>query len=310
MDDNNTYALIEAYLEGDLPDKQRLLVEQRMAEDQDFRREVALHRELQEHFEDAPRYRLSALMKEVMAEPLPSEKPPGSFRSHRRSFIGWWLIPLALLIGVGIWLFSQKPDESTPTKHPKTGEEPGPLADDAINYAPDLLPENTEQSPSERGAPAQDRQQEPETSASPTAPLTPEKQGPIAQADPAAFAPNKSMEDLLSSRSAQGVNTYAIRLAAPANEASFVPDAGGSTSIRFAGKLERRGEGIAAPLQIVCFSTMDINAPLLEARVTSAEGTGAFELLQKVDFPPGLYYFIITLAKKDVYVGTFTIRQQ
>lgn len=308
MDDNNTYALIEAYLEGDLPDEQRLLVEQRMAKDQDFRREVALHQELQEHFEDAQRYRLSSLMKEVMSAPLPEEQPLGPSKTHNRPFIGWWLIPLALLIGVGTWLFFQKPNESTPAKQPKTGEEPGPLADDTINYTPDLLPENTKQSPSEKGAPAQDRQQEPEKSASSIAPLTPEKQGPIAQADPAAFAPNKSMEDLLSSRSAQGANSYAISLAAPTNEASFVPDAGGSTSIRFTGKLERRGEGIAAPLQIVCFSTMDINEPLLEVKVESAEGTGAFDLQQKVDFPPGLYYFLITLAKKDVYVGTFTIR--
>jgi hypothetical protein len=310
MDDNNTYDLIEAYIGEALPDEQRLLVEQRMAEDEAFRQEVNLHRELQEHFEDAQRWRLSALIKEVMAEPLPSEKPPGSSQSHSRSFIGWWLIPLALLIGVGIWLFFQKLNESTPPKHQKTAEEPETLADDTIRYAPDWLPENTEQQPSERGVATQDSQEKPATSKPPTPPPTPEKQGPIAQANPEAFAPNKSMEDILSSRSVRGLDTYSVNLTSPIDQANFIPESDGKATVRFTGKLERKVEGIAAPLQIVCFSTMNINEPLLEATVEPAEGTGTFDLQQKVDFPPGLYYFLITLAKKDVYVGTFTIRQQ
>jgi anti-sigma factor RsiW len=66
MDNQNLFDLIESYLDDSLPEAKKQEVERRMAEDEGFRQEVELRRQLQEHFSDAGRARLRAALKDIV----------------------------------------------------------------------------------------------------------------------------------------------------------------------------------------------------------------------------------------------------
>lgn len=63
------YDLIESYLDNTLPETKRREIEQRMAADDRFRREVELYREMQSRYSDPGRLRLRATLAGIVKEP-------------------------------------------------------------------------------------------------------------------------------------------------------------------------------------------------------------------------------------------------
>ena len=176
------FDLIESYLNNDLPDAKRREVEQRMVEDEAFRQEVELHRGLQENFSDPGRWRLRSTLAEVMKENPPPDEPsfkskPGFSKSRWIGIIFFSIV----LIGIVIWYLLQSlPDQSTrepvesqPTLQPSIAV-PGVESDTAPVAAPrESVPQKQQ----------------------------PEENLLIAEADPADFIPNPSMEAFIGSGS-------------------------------------------------------------------------------------------------------------
>ncbi len=121
MDNAELYELIAAYLDDELPAERRQEVEQRMAADDAFREEVALHRALQEDYGDPARWRLREAMTEIMNEPLPPEAPPTAVTSgnaNRWKFLA--LLAVILLAGFAVWQWSRPTSTDTIFVEPMT----------------------------------------------------------------------------------------------------------------------------------------------------------------------------------------------
>lgn len=315
MENSNIHDLIEAYLDGKLPAEKRHEVEKRMAEDERFRRKVKLQRELQEHFEDPQRWHLRNLMAEIMAEELPPEEPPaasGRGNGLRRWWL--WMIPFALLVGAGVWFLRStlfvKASQEGANELPSIELQLSP-SEEATAPEAELSPESMDADPaalpSEPQTPLQATR--PPIAARPSPALQP--QMPIAQADPADFVPNPSMEMLvLSGSTRSGGYTFFFRT--PSVRTDFARSRDGTTQIRFEGEVEGMSDEQELAFSIAILSTTNISRSLLSIPVTQAKGGAAFELQQKVNLRPGLYYFVVTLdgGESDAYYGKFTIGKE
>ncbi len=291
MEKFDLFDLIEAYLDGALPEEKRLEVERRMAEDETFRREVELQRELQENFSDPGRLRLRSALAKVMEEPLPSVETTPYPVGHRVVPMNWKkrLISIAavLLVGIGIWyllqVFGEQPIQNTVDKqHTEKPSAPIAKGNDSIPVQPTEEPTPPKQKPKENSY--------------------------IAEADPANFAHNASMEALVSS----GVRSenMDIKISSPSNGADFVPNINGEVNVRFAGTVKGISENELGALVLAIFNNKDAVKPLVSVPLglkQDANGNMSFEVQQRLKFQLGLYYYTIEQEGEMVYTGKFTI---
>lgn len=264
------YDLIETYLAGALPEEKRQEVEARLASDEDFRQEVELHRALQESYTDPDRWQLKKALLEAMKEPLPPGDPP--MEEETAAVDNWkkwqlW-IPVALLLGVGIWYFGWR---DTPLTRPNPT---------------DIPPVQTPNSSS----PTNDQKEAPVPQGQPTEQKIPESQT-IAMADPSNFEENPSMEGLVAVR---GGGELTLALTHPKPEERFNPQPTGKTTLRFSGTVEGMPPNVEAPLQLLIFNNKNAKTPIRAQVVqlnSDAKGQAVFILGFQVGFPMGLYYF-------------------
>ncbi|MBK9017949.1 MAG: hypothetical protein IPM82_30075 [Saprospiraceae bacterium] len=289
MEKFDLFDLIEAYLDGTLPEEKRREVERRMAEDEIFRREVELHQELQDNFSDPGRWRLRSALAQVMEEGLPPDEP--SFKpkpSFSNSLWKWIIFFGIVLVGIVIWYWLQSPPDQ-PTKKPGETQPTVQPSAPGAGVKADTIPVEI---PKESVPPKQ----------------KPKENSYIAEADPADFIPNPSMEALVSSglRSFEGLT---FSMTSPSNSAEFTPDKKGETSVRFAGVLEGpSGEPPFEPV-LAIFNNKDVAKPLISLPLELKKDAvgSAFEVRQRLKFLPGLYYFTIEQDNELMYAGKFTI---
>ncbi len=290
MEKFDLFDLIEAYLDGTLPEEKRWEVERRMVEDDGFRQEVALHRELQKNFSDPGRWRLRSALTQVMEEPLPSVEDTPNPVQHRVFQMSWKkrLISIAavLLVGIGVLyllqVFGERPIQKT-VEEQHTEKPSAPIA-----KGNDSIPV---QAPEEPAPPKQ----------------KPKENLYIAEADPANFIPNASMEAFVSS----GVRSenMDVKISNPSNGADFVVNKNGETSVRFAGTVKGISENKPRALVLAIFNNKDAVKPLLSVPLDLKAGSGdpTFDMRQQLKYHPGLYYFTIELEGEMVYAGKYTI---
>jgi hypothetical protein len=130
----------------------------------------------------------------------------------------------------------------------------------------------------------------------------------IAEADPADFIANPSMEAFVSSgsRSFEGLT---IRMTSPATNSAFTPDKKGETLVPFAGILEGTFDEVPSGLVLAIFNNKDVARPLLSLPLELKKETAglSFSVRQRLKFPLGLYYLTIQQDEEIIYGGKFTI---
>lgn len=288
------YDLIEAYLDGALPDEKRRAVEERMATDEDFRQEVEIHRDLQESYADPERWQFRQTLQEIMKEPLASDDPdqeipetdpvPAASKSFQKDPPPRKIILeiiFILLLGVGIWYWVQSDQPAEVPQAPAPVQTP--------------TPDNP------TGAPTQ------------TDPKTPEKpqpQQPIAKADPANFRENRTMEALIMTRDGGGLSVDITR---PKPGERFKPMSSGKTRLRFSGTIEGLSDTTDFKVQLLIFNNINANTPLLTQPLdlsADSQGNATFDIAPQVDFPQGLYYYrlededSVMLAAGKFFIGS------
>ena len=130
----------------------------------------------------------------------------------------------------------------------------------------------------------------------------------IAEADPANFIPDPSMEASVSS----GVRseTMELKISSPSNGADFVPNKNGETTVRFAGTVKGILENELGALVLAIFNNKDAVKPLVSLPLglkKDTNGNMTFEVQQHLKFQLGLYYYTIEQEGEMVYNGKFTI---
>ena len=288
MENGDLSELIESYLDNTLSEEQRREVEQRMANDESFRREVQLHRELQENFSDPARWRLRSTMMEVMQEPISSEGPAFTSKPAVAHKIWKWFILLAaVFIGIGFWYWLK------------------PSADESLKDPIEALPSVEPSSPM-TGEQADSVVTE--TKETISSKQQPEQPLQIALADPANFIPNPSMEAFVNS-AFRSHDDLSLAMSSPVNSAAFTPNKKGETLIRFAGVLEGFSESEQGVFVVAIFNNKDVVKPLVSLPLKlKKDNTGwAFDMKQRFKFPLGLYYFTIEHENEIIYTNKFTI---
>lgn len=326
MEKKDLYDLIEAYLDDALPDAKRREVEQRMEQDEDFRQEVELHRDLQEAYADPGRWHLRTVLQAVMEEPLPDAEPPKK-KIRTTGQWRWWLaLPAALLIGVAIWYFyrpgqyanhidsaEKSPAATKPAAPPSiNGQEVPPTPASTL---PVLRPKTSDpagKSPiiinlPDTLLPAKEQETPPTPATKPPA-QKPKASQPIAMADPANFEENRSMEGLIAMRGDEDVTLTMTR---PQIGERFQPNASGKTELRFAGAVEGLSAKDVTTLNLLVFDNKNVNTPILTRALQmtpDAKGAASFDAPVQVDAPKGLFYFRIENADGDILTaGKFSI---
>jgi len=105
----HAYEQIEEYLEGRMTAEQTQQFEQKIAADNDFAEEVAIHRQLQKALSDKEVFRLEALLEDI--EHSRSNTGHGRFSILRRHR---WLAAAAVLLLVTAMAYLLWPTDSTP----------------------------------------------------------------------------------------------------------------------------------------------------------------------------------------------------
>ncbi len=124
MKNSELYEQIEAYLTHTLPADERQALEQRLAEDESLRQEVALHRQMHLDY-NAGRLKLRASLRDVMQEQLPPDTPSASGNKLRW---GLWLIGIAGIVCIAVWASSQRTKPAPVVPAPAPVETPPPYA--------------------------------------------------------------------------------------------------------------------------------------------------------------------------------------
>lgn len=280
------YDLIEAYLDGTLPDEKRLALEERMTVDEDFRQEVALHRELQEAYADPDRWQLKSALLAAMEEPLTTSVPSGQKPDAVSNPWKWWrLLPIVLLLGIGIWYLSKPPavppeqnnGNTTPTEQPTTP----PEKDQEIKSAQE------NKLPDDKNKGSQ----------------------PMAVGDPSAFQENRSMEGLIAMR---GDGPITVTMNHPQINERFNPKSSSKTNVLFSGSVTGLPVNEPVQLMLLVFNNKDIKKPQWSQAIEwkgDVVGKALFEHPILLDIPKGLYYFRIEDQESGeiVAVGKFFI---
>lgn len=270
---------IEQYLSGALSPEATAAFEAQLARDGALRRELELHRQLQQDF-NASRLNLRANLQKIMQEPLPPEqgdKPRGSAR--------WWLwLPgiLGLLFLVWHNWPLRKPNPESPPEVPPSAAPTAPAIDTPQKIQP------------------------------PPASNTPPASRPMASADPADFIPNRGMEAFVNGNFRS--EAMAFNLNSPRNGLEIVPNPAGVVSLQFNGYAEAPAGAQPKGFMLSFFNNRDGNNPLRSMPLpieNTVEGRLKIKHRQELNLKPGLYYFTVeTLDSGELlYAGKFFVRQ-
>jgi hypothetical protein len=132
----------------------------------------------------------------------------------------------------------------------------------------------------------------------------------FAMADPANFSENQAMEMMIGGL--RGGSDLSLVMISPQNGRIFQPDNNGQTQLYFSGKGEEAEPNSTVLLDLLIFDNKDINKQKLTVPLKLAidsNGNITFEIIEKVDFYQGLYYFQIVKADSGEIpkVGKFFI---
>ncbi|MCB0586983.1 MAG: hypothetical protein KDD06_16885 [Phaeodactylibacter sp.] len=291
MEENRRQRFIEQYLSGELSAGERERFRQEMESDEELRAEVALHRMLQEEFGDRPRQELIQKL-DTLGEQYFGPPPPSVGRK------GWRLILAVILVvlaGSGvIWLSLSSP----------APEEARPDTEERIPHAPEapVFPEPPNTSRQE-GVPAQPAPPEHEDRTS----------GPVAQANPADFAPNPYFEGLMNGTvRGEGLRFSAVN--ARVENGQFIlqgqvrKPAAEERSLAvfvYSNKEQDYIDGnvlLRFPLNLQ--PDMEVEPVLTPA----GEELQAFDftVAERVTWRPGLYYYFLAWEQEEepLYIGT------
>lgn len=287
MEKSELFDLIESYLDDTLSEEKRREVEERLAQDENFSREVTLHRQLQENFKDPDRWKLRATLSEIIKEPLLIVEPSNQTKKILSNNMWKWIIILsAIFTAIGIW-YLLTPATGTSIEEPI---ELQPSTDPSVPMASIPADTATLDVPEEKRSPNM------------------QSDNLLASADPENFETNPSMEALVNS-SSRSDGDFALNLTVPINNAPFASDKKGETVIRFAGQLSGNTHDPSSELTLNVFNNKDVNSVLvsksLEVKLES--DVLAFDVRQRMKLPFGLYYFTIQQDGDILYAGKFTI---
>ena len=277
MENLDTNELIEQYLNGSLSPAEQQVIETRMADNADFRSEVALHRQLHQELADPRKLQLRDLLSDVVQNPIPT--PP----TANNNWLKWLGIIMAILMLLWLgWLWLSLPHGINPMP---------PVHQEIKPPVPSITPVDS-----------------PETHLKP-AEKAPE---PIAMADPAAFATNRDFEARLGStiRATDG----SAEMQSPTLSANFKPQ-NGLVKINFRGTAPAAADTAQYPLVLKIYGNKSAASKplfqLLPSIVQPSNGIGrwTFSTSQQLRLRPGLYYFTVERqADEDlIFVGKFTV---
>lgn len=290
MKDDALHELIEQYLEGTLPKKQRLVVESRLATDPAFRAELELQRAMQEHLGDPGAMRLRETLARVMQQPL--ERPAFRWRLNP----GLRLVAVAaafIMLIIAAWWAMQ------PASPGKAGQ--------AVAVQPH--PDTTDQL---AGNPA------PPESAPPDPVQPPQTPPLLAQADPTDFFPNPTLDARIGS--IRGAGDLEVQIDQPLPDAAF-NNQKGTLPLVFRGTMRADSLVMLQPLQLFLYT----NRPEAWANkkprwkttiIPESAGNDTFQLQldQTLRLHPGLYYLVLGQQRgsdvregfRTVWVGRFS----
>ncbi len=297
MEQQELYELIGQYLAGELPDERRQEVERRMAEDDIFRKEVALHRQLKENFSDPARWRLRTMLDQAFREPLPPPKPPPAEEarvpSYRKTGVRRW-VWVALLVGAALlaFLMWQRLKVQPPPGSPGTPTLPKPTPDSSLQINRPVAPP----------APSQD-----------TVPPASKPREKVSKTIPIAgsFTPNEILERRLKGK--RRGDKIKFTFSAPKNGDTFALDQNGDAVVLFLGAASGFQSGSETVLNLRIFNNQDSQKPQSEMPLKlSADASGNAVLDAKLvrRLPQGLYYFQLEKEVDGVvlFTGKFIIR--
>lgn len=273
------YKLIEDYLNNRLPEERRRELEERMEKDEEFRKEVQLHRAMQEEFSDARGWNLYASLQEIMKEdeaPGLVEHPDDSKKKSRN-----WLWVIVLCVGGGMlfWYFSSifEPRPSYPP-----GQGPSIDATDSLTKGNDPVKEKAED------------KVEPKTDPRPKKDSNEKDQ--MASIDPKNFEPNRTMETYIRSAGTLSAGGMSVRMDPAKQPVSFFPNKDGSSPLLFSGGFYGLRPGSDTRFVFNVFdnkNTLDPKESIPLAVNAGSSGTAEFIVDQRLKLIPGLYYYQI-----------------
>ncbi len=281
---------IEDYLNDVLPADKRIEFEHRLETDKAFQQEVRLHKLLEGHLSDPGRWKHYDTLATVKSDPFPPGDETLTNQSLKLKHRGWkWLglIVSLMVVGVFVWRLN-KPTVELPSQPP------------------------AEKQPAELPAPPANKENEPvqkETPSKPTPPAQkPPANIPIAEADPANFVPNASMEAFVNS----GLKSEGLKLkiTEPLNGTEFKSDKNGTTTVRFTGTVGDAPKNEPTAFVLFIFNNHDINKPLNTIPLLlqkDASGKLFFDIRHPLSLLQGLYYFTIEQEGEMAYTGKFMI---
>lgn len=271
------YKLIEAYLADALPDDERKELERRMAEDESLRKEVELHRALQQEFKDPKGWQLYRTLRSITDGDNPN---PASGKRKFGRLAALLLFALILSLGGGIWYYWT----------PKNSPQPSIAPPDAPSSTPVAPPDNPSEPPVQQ------------------IPVR-----PIAAARPEDFAKNESLEGMRSVRAFRALEITVPK----DSSTVFMPEKSGKTLLRFSGFMDQvRPEALSRiQMSLSVFNNKDAQKPLLERALrfeldSTIANRAIFEERIQTGFSNGLYYYQIKridtgdlLRSERFYIG-------
>lgn len=311
MEKQQLYQTIEAYLEGELPEKEQLAFERELATDTTLAKEVELHRSLQQQLGDAYKMRLRATL-DTIAEEFPESdlssgendapnSPQGTGNGSGGGIpFWWWGLGFFLIVGGSItwYLTSREPEPIllSPDSQIESQEEMPTAADPATDMDPTVGME---------GAEAENDTQTP--SATDTEPSTPEE-----NKGPQAYDTNRNLELLLDG------DPPSKRYSFTDGELNYLQQ-GDQSYLSYSGKLETSrsvGEGFYLSLytnqypegrvfrEALTFSEVNPDAPI--AFAAKKEYVAAYT--GETDLSPALYYGVVTIGNSSIPLWVGKVR--
>jgi len=291
MNKKTEIELIERYLDGALAENERLGLEKRLAADPALRAELELQRAMQTHLGDPGERRLRAALADVLQNP--QSRTAWRWHVHPGLRLAGLAAAILVLIVAAWWMLRPGPD----TQGPPVAEQPLP------------------------GGPA------PQAELPPTSPL-PEKQPPVelpadsrqlAQADPADFVPNPTLDARIGN--VRGAGDLDVQIDSPVPDAVFKLQ-NGMLPLAVRGTVRADSTALLQPLRLFVYSNRPeawenkkpVFDQLLSPELLDRE-TYRLQFNQTLRLSPGLYYLVLGQQRgpgqadgyRTLWVGRFSL---
>ncbi|MCB0530737.1 MAG: hypothetical protein H6574_03450 [Lewinellaceae bacterium] len=290
MNEEALHELIEQYIEGSLPEKERLAVEKRLTTDPDFRAEVQLQRAMYEHLSDPALLHLRETLASVVQQP--QSRPAFRWKVHP----GLRLVGIAaafFMLVIAAWwaLRSGQPDQAALV----AVEQPDTNSKDHLADTP--APQQPVQIPSGQ---------------------TPQTPSLLVQADPADFATNPTLDARIGN--IRGAGNLEVQIDKPLPDDAF-HSRNGALPLVFRGTVRADSLAMLLPLRLFLYTNRPeawTNKKPHWATTILPEPSGSdtfqFHLDQTMRLRPGLYYLVLGQQRgsdisegfKTIWVGRFS----